>query len=393
MTDGARGRSTVRLFTPGPTAIPDAVRAAEAAPLLPARAPAFAARMARVSELLRGAFLTRGDVVTLTASGTGALEAAFVNLVRRSDRVLVAHAGKFGERWLAIARAHGIGHRALEAPWGRPVAPADLARALAAGPAPAAVLLTHSETSTGVVHDVAALTRTVRAAGDALVVVDAVSSAGALPLRMDEWGIDACVAAAHKGFLCPPGLAFVALGDRAKARLAAADLPRYYFDLRPALAGLADGGTPWTPAVSLVNALAAALERLLAGGLDKAWARTAALAAATRAGVEAGGLDLFATPPGDAVTAVRAPAGVDARRVVAGLRARGFEIAGGQDAIKRSVFRIASLGDIQDTDLLDLMDALEAVLGELDAPVTEPGALRAAAAGALQARQTTRAPG
>lgn len=372
-----------RLFTPGPTEIPAAVYAALATPLLPARSPAFAQRLARVAARLREVFLTGGDVVTLTASGTGALEAAFANLVRRGDTVLVAHAGKFGERWVELARAFGVAHRALTAPWGEPVTPAALAAALADTPRADVVFLTHSETSTGVVHDVQALARTVRAHGDALVVVDAVSSAGALPLHMDAWGIDACVAAAHKGFLCPPGLAFLAVGERARARAAGADLPRFYFDLAPALAGVRDGGTPWTPAVSLVNALDRALELLLADGLAQAWARTARLAEATRAGVRAGGLELFARPPGDAVTAVCTPAGLDAREVVRALRPRGFEIAAGQDRIKRRVFRIAHLGSIQDADLLALMDALQAVLEELGAAPRPPGALRAAAAAAL----------
>jgi len=377
--DPARARR--RLFTPGPTELPPAVYEALARPMTPPRGAEFMARLARVGERLRQVFATDGPVLTLTASGTGAMEAALVNLARRDDTVLVCHAGKFGERWAEAAAAHGIAHHVLARPWGEAIAPAALEAALAAHPQVSLVLLTHSETSTGVVHDVQALAAAAR--GRARVVVDAVSSAGALPLHMDAWGIDACVAAAHKGFLCPPGLAFVALGARGAARVAEADRPRYYFDLRPALAGAADGGTPWTPAVSLVYALEAGLECLLRDGLPAAWARTARLAAATRAGVAAAGLALFADPPGDAVTAVRAPAGVDARRVVAGLRAHGFEIAAGQDGIKREVFRIAHLGAIRDDHLLGLMDALEAVLADLGVPPHSPGAARLAARAVL----------
>ena len=384
MGDGATPPHS-RLFTPGPTELPQAVYRALATPLSPPRGPAFMARLARVGKRLGEVFATAGPVLTLTASGTGAMEAALVNLARRGEPVLVCHAGKFGERWREIAAAHDVRHHVLERPWGERVTPPALDAALAAHPDVAVVLLTHSETSTGVVHDVEALAAAVRARSRALVVVDAVSSAGALPLRMDAWGIDACVAAAHKGFLCPPGLAFVALGPRGVAAVAAADRPRYYLDLRPALAGAADGGTPWTPAVSLVHALEAGLECLLRDGLPAAWARTARLAAATRAAVAAQGLALFAQPPGDAVTAVRAPAAVDARRVVAGLRERGFEIAGGQDRIKREVFRIAHLGAIRDADLLDLTQALDAVLTDLGAAPPSPGAARAAAAAVLDA--------
>lgn len=357
--------------------------AALAEPLLPARSPAFAARLADVAAQLRRVFLTDGEVVTLTASGTGALEAAFANLARRGESVLVAHAGKFGARWVELARAFGVPHREVTAPWGEPVTAHALAGALADAAPPGVVFLTHSETSTGVVHDVQVLARTVRAHGDALVVVDAVSSAAAIPLRMDAWGIDACVAAAHKGLLCPPGLAFVAMGPRALARAAGADLPRYYFDLTLALAGVRDGGTPWTPAISLVNALHRALHLLLGGGLEQAWARTARLAAATRAGVAAGGLELFARAPGDTVTAVCAPDTVDARQLVRALRERGFEVAAGQDRIKRRVLRIAHLGSIRDDDLLDLMDALQEVLAAAGAGGRAAGVMRAAAAAAL----------
>ena len=372
-----------RLFTPGPTEIPAEVYAALAEPLLPARSPAFTARLARVAAQLREVFLTDGDVVTLSASGTGALEAAFVNLVRRADHVLVAHAGKFGERWSELARAFGVSCREVTAPWGEPVTAPVLAAALAGAPRTDVVFLTHSETSTGIVHDVRALAQAVREHADALVVVDAVSSAGALPLRMDAWHIDACVAAAHKGLLCPPGLAFVAVGERARVRAAGADLPRFYFDLAPALAGVRDGGTPWTPAVSLVNALDCALGMLLANGLEQAWTRTATLAAATRAGVMAGGLAVFARPPGDSVSAVCTPRGLDARLLVRALRERGFEVAAGQDRIKREVFRIAHLGSIRDADLLDLMDALEDALDTLAPGLARSGAMRAAAAAVL----------
>ena len=328
-------------------------------------------------------FRTAGDVVTLTASGTGALEAAFVNLVRPGDRVLVAHAGKFGERWLDLSRAFGVPATQVRAPWGQRLEPGALIEALRGTPSTSVVCLTHSETSTGVVHDVEALAAAVGRVSDALVVVDAVSSAGAIPLHMDAWRIDACVSAAHKGFLCPPGLSFVALGERGRARVSGITLPRYYFDLRPALAGLEAGGTPWTPAISLVNALSLALDTLLQQGLEQVWERTRRLAAATRAGVTAGGLQLFARPPGDVLSAVCAPPGVDARHLVRALRARGFEIAGGQDAIKRDVFRIAHLGAIEDDDLLALMDALADALDELGSPPPAPRALREAAAGAL----------
>jgi len=383
MTEPAPPR---RLFTPGPTELPAQVMHALARPLSPARAPEFVARMKAVSAQLRRVFDTAGAVATLTASGTGAMEAAFVNLVRPGDRVLVAHAGKFGERWLALARAYGITAHELKAPWGERLEPAALADALARAPGVSLVCLTHSETSTGVVHDVEALARVVREAGDALVLVDAVSSAGAVALHLDRWALDACVAASHKGLLCPPGLAFAALGPRALVRVGETTLPRFYFDLRPALDGLADGGTPWTPAISLVHALSCSLERLLDDGLEAAWRRTARLARATRAGVAAGGLALYPEHPGDVLSAVRTPPGIDARQVVTELRRLGFEVAGGQEAIRRSVLRIAHLGAIADADLLALMDALGHALRTLGAAPPAAGAMRRAAAAALAPR-------
>jgi aspartate aminotransferase-like enzyme len=374
-----------RLFTPGPTELPDSVYRALARRLVPARSAAFQALMTRIGQRLREVFLTAGDVITLTASGTGAMEAAFVNLVPRAGPVLVVHAGLFGERWEALAAAYGVPHAVLARPWGQTVRPAELAAALAANPQASTVLLTHSETSTGVVHDVRALAQTVRDESDALVVVDAVSSAGAVALHMDAWGVDACVAAAHKGFLCPPGLSFVALGARALDRVRRADLPRLYFDLALALAGLEQGGTPWTPAVSLAYALDAGLEQVLGQGLEATWARTRRLAEATRAGVRAAGLSLFADPPGDTVTAVLAPPGLDARELVSGLRQRGMLVATGQGDIKRRVFRIAHLGAIQDADLVALMRALEDTLASLDAPPLIPGEATAATARVLAA--------
>jgi aspartate aminotransferase-like enzyme len=296
-----------------------------------------------------------------------------VNLLAPGERIVVAHAGKFGERWLDLARAYGIDCRSLARPWGERIQPHDLARHLRETGPVSAVFLTHSETSTGVVHDVSSLARVVREHGDALVVVDAVSSAGAIPLRMDDWQLDACVSASHKGLLCPPGLAFVALGARARKRLTQPTLPRFYFDLRPALDGLDAGGTPWTPAVSLAHALHASLALLSGAELEKAWARTRLLARATRAGVQAAGLGLFASPPGDVVTAATVSGALDARQLVRGLRERGFEVAAGQSSIKREVFRIAHLGSITDSDLLALMGALSRCMESLGAaPAADP---------------------
>jgi aspartate aminotransferase-like enzyme len=367
------------LLAPGPTQIPPVVLQAIGRPILHHRTTEFEAIFGRVRAGLAELIETRGEVIVLAASGSGALEAAVVNLCSPGDEVLVVRCGKFGERWAEIARAFGVTVHALDAPYGDTVAPERVAAALAAHPRARALFVTQSETSTGVLEDVeayAALTR----GTDTLCVVDAVSSLGVAPCPMDAWGIDAVVAGSQKGLMCPPGLAFVALNDRAWRAAEHARCPRFYWDLPTERRWQAKHQGQFTPAVSLLVGLDVALGLLQAEGLPSVYRRHDRLARAARAGAEALGLALFArATPSPAVTAIVAPSGVDGEAVV---RAYSLEhnitIAGGQGEMKGKLFRLAHLGWVDEADLIVGLAALELVLGRLGVPVELGSAVGAA---------------
>ena len=367
------------LLAPGPTPIPPVVLQAIAQPILHHRTPEFEGLFGRVRAGLAELIGTRSEVIILAASGTGALEAAVVNLCSPGDEVLVVRCGKFGERWADIARAFGLTVHAIDAPYGATVPPDRVAAALTAHPGARALFVTQSETSTGVLEDVeayAALTRRT----DTLCVVDTVSSLGVVPCPMDTWGIDVVVAGSQKGLMCPPGLAFVALNDRAWQAAERARCPRFYWDLPTERRWQAKNQGQFTPAVSLLAGLDVALGLLRAEGLAEVYRRHDRLARAARAGAEALGLALFArATPSPAVTAIVAPPGVDGEAVV---RAYGSDdnitIAGGQGEMKGKLFRLAHLGWVDESDLIVGLAALERVLARLGVPV-ELGAAVAAA--------------
>jgi aspartate aminotransferase-like enzyme len=367
------------LLAPGPTPIPPEVLQAIGRPILHHRTPEFEALFARVRTGLAELIETHGEVIVLAASGTGALEAAVVNLCSPGDEVLVVRCGKFGERWSDIARAFGLTVHDLEAPYGDTVAPERVAAALAAHPRARALFVTQSETSTGVLEDVeayAALTRH----RDTLCVVDTVSSLGVVPCPMDAWGIDVVVAGSQKGLMCPPGLAFVAMNERAWRAAERARCPRFYWDLPTERRWQAKHQGQFTPAVSLLAGLDVALGLLAAEGLPSVYRRHDRLARAARAGAEALGLPLFArATPSPAVTAIVAPPGVDGEAVV---RAYGAEhnitIAGGQGEMKGKIFRLAHLGWVDEADLIVGLAALERVVARLGVPVELGTAVAAA---------------
>jgi aspartate aminotransferase-like enzyme len=367
------------LLAPGPTPIPPEVLQAIGRPILHHRTPEFEALFGRVRAGLAELIETRGEVIVLAASGTGALEAAVVNLCSPGDEVLVVRCGKFGERWVDIARAFGVAVHAIDAPYGDAVPPERVGAALAAHPLARALFVTQSETSTGVLEDIeayAALTRRT----ETLCVVDAVSSLAVVPCPMDAWGIDAVVAGSQKGLMCPPGLAFVALNDRAWRAAERARCPRFYWDLPTERGWQAKHQGQFTPAVSLLAGLDVALGLLRTEGLPAVHRRHDRLARAARTGAEALGLSLFArATPSPAVTAIVAPPGVDGEAIV---RAYGLEhnitIAGGQGEMKGKLFRLAHLGWIDESDLVVGLAALERVLLRLGMPV-ELGAAVAAA--------------
>jgi len=367
-----------RLLAPGPTPVPPEVLLAMAQPVLHHRTPEFEALFAQARRGLQWLFQTRREVLILAASGTGAMEGAVVNACSPGDRVLVIQGGKFGERWAEICQAYGLSVIPVEVPYGKAVDPQDVAAALRREPAIAAVFATHSETSTGVLHDLEAIAAIVRQT-PALLVVDAITSLGVVDLPTDAWGVDVVVAGSQKAMMLPPGLAFACLSDRAWAAAERARLPRYYFNFLVERKIQAKHQTAWTPAISLIAGLKAALDLLQAEGLSAIFARHERLARATRAAVTALGLDLFAERPSPAVTAVKVPEGVDGGAIVRVLRDKhGISIAGGQGSMKGKVFRIATLGYADAYDVLTGIAALEFTLAELGYPVRLGDGLRAA---------------
>jgi aspartate aminotransferase-like enzyme len=374
------------ILAPGPTPIPPEVSLAQASPLVYHRGPGFGRLMTEVTERLKVLYGTTQDVLLMTASGTGGLESAIQNVFSPGDEVLVPLAGFFAERWKQLAEAHGLSVRSIEYEWGRKVRPEDVDAALAERPVKA-VLLTHSETSTGVIQPVRELAEVANRHG-ALVVVDVVSSLGAVPFAFDAWGIDVAVGGSQKALSASPGIAFVAVSERAWAAHASATLPRYYFDwsIYQRYGSLKDPENPWTPAISVMQGLHAALELYFQDGPEAALERHRRLSRAVKEGVRALGLDLFGEGLEDnwTVTAIRAPEGIDADTISDRIRADfGCVLAPGQGPLKGRVFRIGHLGYYSELDIIRGLAALEMTLERLGYPVKR-GAAVAAAEGVFQ---------
>jgi aspartate aminotransferase-like enzyme len=374
------------ILAPGPTPIPPEVLLAQGSPLVYHRGPGFGGLMRDVTARLKELYRTDTDVLLMTSSGTGGLESAIQNVCSPGDEVVVPLAGFFSERWRDLATAHGLTVRAVDHEWGSRVDPARVADALAERPAKA-LLLTHSETSTGVIQPVEELARVGRDAG-ALVVVDVVSSLGAVPFAFDDWGVDVAVGGSQKALSASPGIAFVAIGERAWEAHATATLPRYYFDwsIYRRFAGLPHPENPWTPAISVMQGLHAALELYFQDGVDAAMRRHELLSRAVKEGVRALGLDLFGEglERNWTVTAIRAPEGIDADTISDRMRSDfGCVIAPGQGPLKGSVFRIGHFGYFSELDIVRGLAALEMTLERLGHPVKR-GAAVAAAEGVFQ---------
>ena len=368
-----------RLLTPGPTAVPPEVLAALAEPVLHHRGPDFKEVFGRVRGRLRDVFRTRNEVLVLTASGSGAFESAVANLLSPGERVLVGTWGEFGERWAKLAAAYGCDVETLAYEWGETPSADDLAARLRETGAEVA-LLVHSETSTGVVADLESLAAACREAG-ALAVVDAVSSLGAVPVDTDAWGLDVVVTGSQKALLCPPGLGFVSVSERALAKAQTSTSPRFYWDWAALLKTQQEETTRFTPAVATVVALDTALGLLLDDGLETAFARHVALGRACRAGAKAMGLELY-SPDDDRsaiLTAILTPDGVDAVELRLALRDKhGITIAGGHGEIADRLFRIGHIGWVDVFDIATALAAVELELAEAGADVERGVAVAAA---------------
>jgi serine---pyruvate transaminase len=376
------------LFTPGPTPVPPEVLEAISRPIIHHRSSDFRAIFERCLDRLHDVYRTDGDVLVYTASGTGGMESAISNLARPGDRVVVVSAGHFGERWIEMARNFGCVVDAVAYDWGETPAPEDLASRLGELGGAKVVFTTHSETSTGVVADVQGLAAVAKDAG-ALVVVDAVSSLGAVPVETDAWGLDAVISGSQKALMTPPGLATVSVSGDAWAAVERGAASRYYFDWTQTRDRQNQFDPAFTPAVSVVVGLEVALGLLLEEGLEAAFERHARLGRACRAGVKAMGLELF-SPDDDrsaVVTAINAPDGINSGELVQTLRDRhGIVLAPGQGPLKGKVFRIGHIGYYDVFDITTALAGVELVLAELGADIERGVAITAA----LEAFEHTR---
>jgi serine---pyruvate transaminase len=376
------------LFTPGPTPVPPEVLEAMSRPIIHHRSSDFREIFGRCLDRLAEVYRTKGDVLVYTASGTGGMESAVSNLTRSGDHVVVVSAGHFGERWTTLARNFGCEVDELRYEWGESPLAEDLAQRLRELGGAKVVFTTHSETSTGVVADVQGLAASAKDAG-ALVVVDAVSSLGAVPLETDAWSLDAVVSGSQKALMSPPGLATVSVSAAAWDAVETDAPSRYYFDWTRARERQAAFDPAFTPAVSTLVGLDVALGLLLTEGLEQAFERHARLGRACRAGVKAMGLELF-SPDDDrsaVVTAVVAPDGIDSSELVQTLRDRqGIVLAPGQGPLKGKIFRIGHIGYYDVFDITTALAGVELTLSELGAEIERGAAVTAA----LEAFEHTR---
>ncbi|MBN1866690.1 alanine--glyoxylate aminotransferase family protein [Candidatus Sumerlaeota bacterium] len=371
------------LFTPGPTNLPPEVLEALARPIVHHRSPEFAPIFKQARENLRYLFRTENPVVPLICSGTGGMEAAATSLLARGDQAVYVSAGKFSQRWGAICRAYGIDAHGYEIDWSLGATPDLVQRMLREHPAAKVVFTTHCETTSGSLSDIEGIARVVSGT-NAVLVVDAISSLGAEPLETDAWGVDVVVTGSQKALMLPPGMAFVSVSPKARARIESCDSTVFYFSLKKALASLDEGTTPWTSQITMTVALNAAVDLVRrTGGVEAAWLRHARRARAIRAGCETLGMCEYSRAPSNVVMAMVPPDGIDAGRLIRCLRDEfGFTVAGGQERLKGRIVRIAALGHIDDEAILSLMTALEEAFRHQGREV-EPGVAAAAAKRAL----------
>ncbi len=375
------------LMIPGPTPVPEKVLLSLAKHPIGHRSGDFSKVIAEINQGLKWLHQTKNEVLSLTVSGTGAMEAGMINFLSPGDRVLVGVNGKFGDRWAQIAEAFGMKTERISAEWGQPLDTEEFRTKLEADTNKEikAVIITHSETSTGVLNDLETINKHVKAHGEALIIVDAVTSLGAYNIPIDDWGLDVVASGSQKGYMIPPGLGFVCVSDKAWAAYENSKYPRFYMDLGKYKKANAKDSSPFTPPVNLMYGLQTALQMMQREGLENIFARHQRLTKASRAAAKAMGLKLFA-PDNAASTAVTAiePAPIDAEKIRVNIRKKyDIALAGGQDHLKGKIFRIGHLGFVSDRDLLTAISCLEATVIELGADNFDPKAGVKAAAAAL----------
>ena len=361
-----------RLMTPGPAMVPEDVLLELARPVIHHRSDEAKQVIVEVAEGLKEVFQTKNDVMILTSSGTGAMEAAVVNVVPPGGKALILNAGHFAARWGAICKAFGINAVMVDTEWGKPVDPDQVAEALKQHPDAVAVFGTLSETSTGTGHPIEAIGRIV-AKTDAVFVVDGISGVGAMECRPDDWGIDVLCAGSQKALMLPPGLAFISVSPKAWAKVDAFESHSYYFSLKAARSKAKESDTPYTPAHTLILALRTALRRIKEEGVENIWKRHKLMSEACQAGVQALGLELFSSRPAEGLTAFRVPDGLKDSQIRGKMADRfGVQTVGGQAKLKGKIVRIGHMGYTDELDVISALAALEMTLSELGFDV-EPG--------------------
>jgi aspartate aminotransferase-like enzyme len=368
------------LMTPGPTPVPPEVLLTQAAPIIHHRTPDFSAAFAEAIRGLKYVFQTEGDALLFASSGTGVMEAAIANCFSAGDSVIVCRNGKFGDRQKQIAEVYGLNVIDLRYEWTSVVDPADVATALEENPGVRGVIVTQSETSSGVLNDVKSIGAIVREYPECVLIVDSITGIGAVECKTDEWGLDIVMTGSQKGLMLPPGLAACTVSEKAWRAYERSTLPKYYFDFMKYKKNIEKDTTPFTPAVSLVLGLNVSLNMIREEGLENTIARHSMLAEATRRGCEALGMELFAPPEGrgSAVTPVWVPEGVDGKAIVKVMKDRyGVTIAGGQDDYAGRIFRVGHLGYF---DIITTLAALEMTLAGLGYEFTRGAGIAAAQA-------------
>jgi aspartate aminotransferase-like enzyme len=375
------------LRIPGPTALPPTVREAGARQMINHRGPEFAAMLERILSGMKPYFGTTSDIAMITSAGSGGLEAAVVNTLSPGDRVVGVSIGSFGDRFAKIARVYGADVTKLDAEWGYAAAADEVREVVRATPGAKAVLLTHNETSTGVMNPIGALAAAIREENpEALILVDSVSGLGAVPFEMDAWGVDVVVTGSQKAWMAAPGLAMIAASARAWTAMETTTMPRFYLDLLAHRDAHANGQTPWTPAIAVVYQVDEGLRLMAAEGLPNVFARHEACAAAARAGLTALGFELFADPAvaSKTVTAALVPEDLDWKAFNGEVKRRGVVLAGGQGKLTGKIFRLGHLGSVTLEEILGALSTLEMASIWAGRPIAPGAAVAAAQAAALE---------
>ncbi len=365
------------LMTPGPTTLPEDVLSIMAQPIIHHRTKEYQEINQKVNEGLKYIFSTQNPIFTLAASGTGAMEAAVCNLLSSTDKAIAIIGGKFGERWAELCKAYKVDVESFEVEWGIPL-DIDRLRERIETIKPAVCFATLCETSTGMLFDIKGISGLCQKEG-VMLVVDAISGLGADPMLTDEWGVDVVISGSQKGLMAPPGLACISMSQKALEKASRSDLPKYYFSVPKAYKAYQKNDTAFTPAITLIRALSCAIERIQKEGLENVIKRHSILASATRAGVEAIGLEVFPKNPSNAVTAVKVPEGIDGKRLTKLMKdGYGVNFAGGQGHLEGKIFRIAHLGYCDKFDVILALSCIEMVLSDMGYPVKKGEAISSA---------------